>query len=200
VRADARSRWQSEGSAVPAVIGRRGLAWGVGFEPHAAPDEPRKREGDGRSPAGVVSLDTAFGFAPADSAGWLRLPYLPLSTGTECVDDTASVHYNQVVERGDVARVDWQSAERMRQVQPYRLGFTTGYNTTPHVKARGSCIFFHIWSGPRSTTAGCTALAEGDLRVLMAWLDPRANPVAVQLPAAVHARLREAWGLPALDR
>jgi D-alanyl-D-alanine dipeptidase len=192
VRDNVHAPWRRDGGVVAIVVGRTGLAWGVGFDR----DGPRKREGDGRSPAGIFTLDTAFGFAPADSVRWVHLPYLPLTANTECVDDTASTHYNAVVERNAVAHVDWQSSEHMRQVMQYRLGIIVGYNSAPPVKARGSCIFFHIWGGPRSTTVGCTALDATELARLVAWLDPRARPVVVQVPADVYARVRGEWALP----
>jgi zinc D-Ala-D-Ala dipeptidase len=197
IRDSARGQWRRDGDAVPIVVGRTGLAWGVGFDRFAG---PRKHEGDGRSPAGVFALDTAFGFAPADSMRWVALPYLTLQPTTECVDDPSSGHYNAVVDRRAVDTVDWRSAEQMRQVPQYALGVVIRYNATPAVKARGSCIFFHIWTGPRSTTVGCTALDAGELARLVAWLDPRAHPVVVQVPAAVYPRVRRDWGLPALDR
>jgi D-alanyl-D-alanine dipeptidase len=204
VRDGFRSRWRRAGGVVPIVVGRTGLAWGVGFDGLADPGlptaGPRKREGDGRSPAGVFPLDRAFGFPPAGSMRWVRLPYLPLTPSSECVDDTSSVHYNAVVDREAVPRVDWRSAERMRQIEGYRLGVIVGYNAAPPVRARGSCIFFHVWAGPRSPTTGCTALDEAELRRLVAWLDPRARPVVVQVPVAVYSRVRGEWGLPALDR
>jgi D-alanyl-D-alanine dipeptidase len=203
-RSDTGAEWHPEGTAVPIVIGRTGLAWGVGFDELAAAEAgtsgPRKREGDGRSPAGIFEVESAFGFPPADSMGWVRLPYLGLTPTSDCVDDTASAHYNSVIDRSDVARVDWQSAEHMRQIPQYRLGAIIGYNTSPAVRGRGSCIFFHIWSGPGSTTAGCTALDERNLTELVGWLDTRARPVVVQLPASVYLRLSGDWGLPALSR
>ncbi len=204
VRDDIHSSWRRDGAAVPIVVGRTGLAWGIGFDQFAIPGTPtagpRKIEGDGRSPAGIFPLDTAFGFSPADSMRWVRLPYVQLTSTTECVDDTASVHYNTVINRDAVPRVDWQSAEHMRKVAQYRLGVIVGYNASPPVKARGSCIFFHIWAGPRSTTVGCTALDARELERLMAWLEPRARPTVVQVPAAVYPLVRGKWGLPALDR
>lgn len=202
-RASRSSPWQPVGEPVPVVVGRTGLAWGVGFDGLAlAPDgeSPRKREGDGKSPAGIFPIGQAFGFAPADSMAWMRLPYLPLGSGTECVDDTASVHYNQVVERTAVAGVDWRSSERMRQIGQYRLGAIIAYNASPPAKGRGSCIFLHVWAGPRSTTSGCTALDERALRELVAWLDPRSAPVLVQVPAAAYAKQRGDWNLPPLDQ
>jgi len=198
-RAGVHSTWRRVGSVVPIVVGRTGLAWGVGFDRFAAGAGPiagpRKREGDGKSPAGIFPLDTAFGFAPRDSTGWISLPYVSLSPESECVDDSASVHYNTVVDRGVVPHVDWQSAEHMREVAQYRLGVIVGYNAAPPVKGRGSCIFFHIWGGPTSTTVGCTAMDATELKQLVAWLDPRRKPVVVQVPAGVYLRLRREWGL-----
>lgn len=196
------SPWRRAGKVVPIVVGRTGLAWGVEFDRFAAAAPttgPRKLEGDGRSPAGIFPLDRAFGFAPADSMRWIRLPYLPLTPSIECVDDTSSVHYNAMVDRSAVPRVDWQSSEHMRQIGQYRLGVIIGYNAAPPVKARGSCIFFHIWGGPRSTTVGCTALDASELAQLVAWLDPRARPMVVQIPAAIYPHVRAEWGLPALE-
>ena len=196
LRDDVRSPWRADGGVVPIVVGRTGLAWGVGFDRFAEGTEPHKNEGDGKSPAGVFPLGTAFGFAPADSARWVRLPWLQLAPTTECVDDTASAHYTGVVDRGAVARVDWRSSERMRQIGVYRLGAVIDYNAAPPVKGRGSCVFLHIWGGPRSHTAGCTAMDAGELEKLLAWLDPAARPVVLQVPADVYERLRNGWGLP----
>jgi zinc D-Ala-D-Ala dipeptidase len=193
VRDSLSAPWRPAGVVVPIVVGRTGLAWGVGFDRFRG---PRKHEGDGRSPAGIFPLDTAFGFAPGDSMRWVNLPYLSLQPSTECVDDTASTHYNAVVDRRAVDSVDWRSAERMRQVPQYQLGVVIRYNAAPAVKARGSCIFFHIWTGSRSTTVGCTALDETELTRLVAWLDPRAHPVVVQVPTKTYRRVRRQWGLP----
>jgi D-alanyl-D-alanine dipeptidase len=194
-RKDTRSSWRRVGETVPIVVGKTGLAWGVGFDRLAG---PRKFEGDGRSPAGVFPLDTAFGFSPPDSMHSVHLPYVQLTPTTECVDDTASVHYNTVVDRNTVPRVDWNSSEHMRGVAQYQLGVIVGYNASPPVKARGSCIFFHIWAGPRSTTVGCTALDVKELERLVAWFDRRARPVVVQVPAAVYPLVQKEWDLPAL--
>ena len=196
VRDDVRSPWRRDGDPVPIVVGRTGIAWGVGFDRFAEGTEPHKREGDGKSPAGIFPLEPAFGFSPPDSVPWVRLRYLQLVSTTECVDDTASAHYTDVLDRGAVERVDWQSSEQMRRIGSYRLGVVIDYNATPPTKGRGSCVFFHIWGGPRSHTAGCTAMDAGELERLVAWLDPEARPVVAQVPAGVYERVRADWGLP----
>src|SRR3954453_12772621 len=49
--------WQRRSADVPVMLGRSGLAWGVGLHPQPA----TKREGDGRSPAGVFELKRIYG-------------------------------------------------------------------------------------------------------------------------------------------
>jgi D-alanyl-D-alanine dipeptidase len=144
----------------------------------------------------MFPLDTAFGFAPRDLMQGLRLPYVQLLPTTDCVDDTTSSHYNTVVDRASVSRIDWNSAEHMRQVEQYRMGLIVGYNANPPVKGRGSCIFLHVWTGPQSRTAGCTAFDEAQLREMMMWLDPEKRPLLVQLTNKDYRDLRTRWKLP----
>ena len=186
--------WRPVGETVPVVVGRTGVAWDdTQMTPPTG--EPTKREGDGRSPAGAFALDTAFGFDIRQLVPWVRLPYVPLRTSTECVDDPRSAHYNTIVDRTTVRRVDWASSERMREIEEYAFGVHVAYNAPPR-PARGSCIFLHIWSGPQSATAGCTAMSEQALRELMGWIDPARRPMLVQLPAVALDRVRGRWGLP----
>ena len=192
-RSSAHAPWRRVGPAVPVVVGAAGLAWADSL---GAADDPHKREGDGRSPAGVFPLDSAFGFAPASAMAQLRLPYVPLLAGTECVDDTASVHYNTVIDRDRAPKVDWASSEHMRRIAQYQVGVIVGYNTRPIRKGRGSCIFLHIWDGPLSSTSGCTAFPRADVEALLSWLDPKQRPVLVQLPTAEYSRLKKSWALP----
>ena len=191
--------WRDEGPAVPVVVGRTGLAWGVGFDTAAVTGEPHKKEGDGRSPAGIFPIDTAFGFDPPDIRHPIAFPYVTLTGNTECVDDTASVHYNTVVDRSAVPAVDWNSSEHMRKVAQYRIGLIIGYNAAPPVKARGSCIFFHIWNGPQSTTVGCTAMDSVELARMMKWFRRETDPMVVQVPRSVYTRVRSPLNLPFLD-
>lgn len=181
-------RWRAVGQPIDVVIGRTGLAWGRGL--HGPQNGPQKREGDGKSPAGVFALGTAFGFASTSDS---KLPYLPLRETSECVDDTASTFYNQIVERTPAA--DWKSSENMRAVPQYKWGVVVSHNAPP-VAGGGSCIFLHIWSGPQSTTSGCTAMGEEDLVTLMRWIDPTHSPRIVQLPRDEYTRLRKEWSLP----
>ncbi len=187
--------WQAVGMPVTIVVGRSGTAWDPGLAP-AVPG-PAKREGDGRSPAGVFALGTAFGLAPPADAAWLKLPYVQEIPTLECVDDPTSVHYNQLVDRSTVATVDWKSSEKMAEVgEAYRWGVVVDYNTAPATPGNGSCIFLHVSPTPGRGTAGCTAMAAASLDEVLRWLDPARRPVLVQLPRAAHDALASAWTLP----
>ncbi len=170
------------------TVGRAGLGWATD---RARPSSgPEKREGDGRSPAGIFPLGVAFGSAPREEARWIQIPYLPLTPGTECVDDPASPHYNSIVDRASASRPDWKSSERMLEVgEAYRLGIFVGHNVAPARAGLGSCIFLHLWSGAPAPTAGCTAMSPDSMEEILRWLVPRAAPALVQLPEPEIARL-----------
>ena len=195
-RAAPDSEWRAVGEAVPAMVGRTGLAWGQGL--HGEPgDGPVKREGDGKAPAGIFRLESAFGYAAADSVPWIQLPYAGTDASVECVDDPRSRSYNRLVDRDTIPEPDWASHEEMRRQDGiYRLGVWVDHNAAPAVPGGGSCIFLHIWRAPGVPTVGCTAMADADLEALLSWLDPRRRPVLVQAPRAGYERLRTALALP----
>ena len=158
---------------------------------------PRKIEGDNKAPAGVFRLGPVFGYAPADSAAWVKLPYLPVSKNIEGVDDPRSRYYNRLVDRTKVARVDWRSSEQMRRDDHlYKWGAVVDHNPSA-IPGAGSLIFFHIWKNSSSPTAGCTAMRERDLVRLIRWLDPAARPILVQMPRNTYPAFQTKFGLPA---
>ena len=200
-RPDDSTQWR-EVAAFPVSIGRNGSAWGTGL--HAAGDQdegPRKREGDGRSPAGVFALGTAFGYADTVASG---LPYQAMTRDDWCMDVPASPYYNRIVDARQVgAAAVAGSSEPMRldlhrNGNPsYRLGFVIEHNPG-NVPQGGSCIFAPLWRAPGEPTAGCTAMADADMEAMLEWLDADKTPRFVLLPRAQYARLATRWQLPAL--
>lgn len=183
--------------AIPVVVGQAGLAWGRGLADVSGQVGPSKREGDRKAPAGVFRLSTAFGYAPATAASTVKLPYLALTADFEGIDDPRSRFYNRIVERSKVAAVDWSSSERMRRKDSlYRWGVVVEHNSAPAVPGAGSCIFLHVWRNASSGTMGCTAMEEKQLQALLAWLDPAARPVLIQLPREAYTALKADWHLP----
>jgi D-alanyl-D-alanine dipeptidase len=208
-RSSIHETWRAVGEPISIVVGNKGLGWGIGV---SAPDDsnvriasdPVKREGDGKSPAGVFALGTAFGYAPQPLRG-LKMPYLNLTASIECVDDPGSKHYNRIVDRSVIAP-DWNSSEHMRDAgESYRWGIVvdhngivTGANANPPEPGGGSCVFLHIWHSDSQGTVGCTAMSQTDLETLLIWLDPARKPLLVQLPEPTYERLINRWKLPEL--
>lgn len=199
-RASLKGPWTRVGEDVPVVVGRNGLGWGRGLPdaPRGSGTGPRKREGDGRAPAGCFGIPEAFGFAPRSEASrFVRLPYRQLTPDTECIDDPLSRHYNRILLTRPRQQRDWSSSEKMREVSLYRWGAWVGHNDSPPRGGAGSCIFLHIWKDAETGTAGCTAMAEADMKALLGWLVPEAQPVLVQLPRQEYDTLPPGgWGLP----
>ena len=189
--------WREVGEAAPVTVGRSGTAWGIGLHPPQAGNQ--KREGDGRAPAGVFGIGSAFGYAAeADTA----LPYAPMHADSWCMDVVDSPYYNRIVDAREVGAAAIEgSSEPMRLDlhndgdQRYREGFVIEHNPGA-VKGAGSCIFAHLWGKPGQPTAGCTAMAPEAMQALYGWLRPEAGPVFVLLPDAEYAALRQAWRLP----
>jgi len=183
-------QWLSVGDKFPVVVGKSGLGWDA-LVPPTDTNSPVKKEGDGRSPAGIFAITELGGFN--SSRPNARILYFPITENTECVDDVKSRSYNKVTNR--IATSDWDSSEKMRTIDVYRLMAIVDYNDRK-LPGAGSCIFLHIWSGPGRGTAGCTAMQEKDLQDIADWLDAKQHPVVVQFPAPVYQRLRKLWQLP----
>ncbi|MBB5865065.1 L,D-transpeptidase family protein [Xanthomonas sp. 3058] len=193
-------RWQPAAPAFAVALGRNGSAWGEGLHPAQA-QGPQKREGDGRSPAGVFAIGPAFGYAPSiDSA----MPYQAMTATNYCMDVPTSPLYNRIVDTAEVGqaavagstepmRLDLQDPGDAR----YSQGFVIAHNPSA-IPGRGSCIFAHLWRTPGQVTAGCTAMAPADMRRVLAWLTPDDMPLFVLLPRAEYARVQAAWRLPML--
>lgn len=183
--------WKLQGKPIAAVVGKNGMAWGIGL--HPSNDEVCKKEGDGKAPAGIFSLGPAFGFAP--SLAYLKIDYLHLDPMIEAVDDPRSRYYNQIVRRDQILDRDWTSSEKMAQEPLYEMGLVVQYNWHQPVPGAGSAIFMHLWRDENRGTEGCTAMNRSDMQDLLAWLDPQKKPLLIQLPSLVYYRMMQEWGL-----
>ncbi|PYE84231.1 L,D-transpeptidase family protein [Pseudoroseicyclus aestuarii] len=140
------------GHILPCAIGRGGLTGD-------------KREGDLATPRGTWRVTGLF-YRPdrlAPPAPWAR-PIRPGDLWSDAPEDPA---YNSLVRAPHAP-----SHEALRRADPmYDIILTTDWNDAA-VPGCGSAIFIHRWRRPRWPTAGCIALAPGDL----AWLAARAAP------------------------
>jgi D-alanyl-D-alanine dipeptidase len=195
-RGEATANWKERGPGIAVVVGENGLGQGRGLVRLDFDEAPHKKEGDHRAPAGIFPLSSAFGYAPARSVAWVKLPYLALSKQVEGIDDPNSRYYNKLVVRSKVAKIDWRSSEQMRRDDIlYKWGVVVGHNPSA-IPGAGSCIFLHVWKSSSAPTAGCTAMPESDLVRLIRWLDPARHPILVQMPRAAYRPFRLKCGLP----
>ena len=189
-RKSASASWKAVGKSFPVVIGKNGWALGEGMpDKRDKTDFPYegKKEGDGKSPAGVFALTSAFGTPPKPS--FVKLPYTQLEEWTECVDDPKSSHYNKIVDRMKVGNFDWKSSEKMLEIG-------AEYDSNPVRREAGSCIFMHIWKDAETATTGCTAMQRTDMEKVLGWLDAGKNPALVQMPEGHYKYYQASWKLP----
>lgn len=197
VKTGSAAAWKAEGAAIAVALGKTGMAWGRGLHPAIA-DAQQKREGDGKTPAGIFRLSAGFGYADAndDVVKRLKLPYTAATASIECVDDERSTDYNRIVDRNSTQKPDWSSSEQMRRNDElYRWGVVVDHNAE-RTPGAGSCVFIHGWRAANRPTVGCSAMRLDTVRDLLAWLDPSLKPVIVQLPQAEYAKRKTAWELP----
>lgn len=187
-------KWRSVGKPIAAVLGRTGLAWGLG---DSAPPAGglHKKEGDNRSPAGIYQITQLWqrkGVASPPPDGF---PVHPIHPDTVGVDDPKSLYYNRILRSSSVHEPDWQSWEKM-DISDYDRVLVVSHNLDRPIPGAGSCIFIHRWEGPDKATAGCTAMAEKDLIELIDWLRPLSKPRLVQLPKEEAEEWRRQQSIP----
>ena len=189
--------WKQVGGEWKGRLGRDGLVWGLGLHP-VTEGAVVKREGDWRTPAGVFKIGGAWGYA-ADVFHDPKLSYEQVTARDLWIEDPASPLYNQHVRLKTDISSAWEKKQQMKQDDPaHSLELFIAHNAPPAARpGAGSAIFFHIWrGGGTKPTAGCTTMAEQNLRRLIAEIDPAKNPLYVILPRSEYERLRAGWKLP----
>ena len=127
-----------------------------------------KREGDGATPAGVFPLRRVLYRADRLAPPATRLPLALLAESDGWCDDPKDPRYNQQIKLPYPA-----SHEHLwRGDHLYDVITVIGFNDAPVVPGRGSAIFIHVARPDYGPTAGCVALALGDLLALLAAAGP----------------------------
>lgn len=144
------------GRAIPVALGRSG----IGYD---------KREGDGRTPAGVWHPVRVLYRADRVTRPATSLPVAAIRPGDGWCDAPEDRRYNRPVELPFPA-----SHERLwRDDRLYDLLLVIDHNTRPRVKGRGSAVFIHLARPGYRPTEGCVALKPADLSRLLTRLDAR---------------------------
>ncbi len=179
--------WHKVGERIDVRLGRNGLGWGIGL--HHTPKDAKyiKKEGDGRSPAGIFALKQAFGYAPFV----VDYPYKVYKETDHCVDDVHSKYYNKIVDSTKITP-DYHSMEHMKFPKNYyKYGIVVNHNHIDEdgaLPGAGSCIFLHIKEIP---TAGCTVMKEEQIKEIIRWLEEKKQPLLLQAPHDVSKALAE---------
>ncbi|MBA2436519.1 MAG: hypothetical protein H0V54_15810 [Chthoniobacterales bacterium] len=189
--------WQPVGQPVPVLFGKNGLAWGRGL---AGQEEAgrRKKERDGRAPAGVFRIGKIYTYDPALPTG-AHFPFHQVTKADAWIDDPTRPDYNRHVTIDDPDNPPpWFAKEKMRHNDfAYRWLVEIRHNSDPPQPNEGSAIFFHIRRGESRPTSGCTTMAESALVGLIKWLRADAHPCYVLLPRALYDEKSAGWNLPA---
>lgn len=158
-------------------IGKNGLGWGLGLHSLSQkPQEPQKKEGDKKAPAGVFKLTSIFGYK---EDGQYQMPYLYASANLICVDDITSPLYNKIIILDSSLPKSYEKIRRDDDL--YELGIVVAHNEKG-VKQRGSCIFMHVQRGENQPTVGCTSMEYKNLKKIAHWLDAKKNPILIEIP------------------
>ena len=123
-----------------------------------------KQEGDGATPSGLLPLRRVFYRADRGARPQAAVPVEPLAPTDGWCDDPADARYNTRVRLPCEARHE----HLWRDDGLYDIIGVLGWNDAPVERGRGSAIFLHIAQPDWRPTDGCIALAESDLRVLLA--------------------------------
>ena len=191
-----RSRdWTPVAGGFAVLFGKNGLAWGTGL---AGQNEQglRKKERDGRAPAGVFEIGQIFGYNSHLPAGG-DYPYHQVTEADVWSDDPRSPNYNRHIVIDPKNPPDNYTHEKMRSADfAYEWLIEVRHNSDPPVPGAGSAIFFHIRRGVNRPTTGCTTMAKENLVKLITWLRVKQHPCYALLPASEYDKKWRSWNLP----
>ena len=191
--------WNAVTAPFSVLFGKNGVAWGTGL---AGQDEPglRKKERDGRAPAGVFRIGKIYTYDAQLPPGG-DYPFHQVSEADLWSDDPRSPNYNRHVVIDPKNPPDNYSHEKMRSGDfAYHWLIEIRHNSDPPIPGDGSAIFFHIRRGVNRPTTGCTTMAQPDLVKIVTWLREDRHPCYALLPAVEYDKKWQTWNLPPLNK
>ncbi len=153
--------WAAVAGSFPALFGKNGLAWGTGL---VGQNEPglRKKERDGRAPAGVFEIGQVFGYDAHLPPG-ADYPYHQVTEADVWSDDPRSPNYNRHIVIDPKNPPDNYTREKMRSSDfAYQWLVEIRHNSDPPVPGAGSAIFFHIRRGLNRPTGEANHVASSE--------------------------------------
>ena len=126
-----------------------------------------KKEGDWATPAGCMPIREVYYRADRLDKPITSLPLHELKKNDGWCDDQKDPNYNKFVK----LPYDASHEELWREDEVYDVIVVLGHNDDPPVPGKGSAIFMHVARPNYSPTAGCVALALGDLLEILESID-----------------------------
>ncbi|WP_431235629.1 L,D-transpeptidase family protein [Mycolicibacterium psychrotolerans] len=136
-----------------------------------------------RTPEGTFGFDQAFGRQPNPGT---KMPYFQATDQDWWDEDPKSPGYNTHVRSGGQPSAIAENLYDSGPVYDYAVNITSNPNRIPG-KLAG--IFLHVSDG--DPTWGCVAIGRDEMRSILNWLDPAANPqitIGVGDPSLITAR------------
>ena len=192
--------WSLKGDFWKGRIGKNGSAWGLGISPIPKNHSSMKKEGDGRSPAGVFNIGDAWGY-PGSIKKLSQLTYHQITHKDLWVEDVNSRHYNRHIKLQHTPKTTWEKKQQMRQNDAAHALKLFVHHNSPEkgsiLPGYGSAIFFHIWrANGAKPTSGCTTMTETRLKHMISLINPDKDPVFILLPRKEYMERRIKWQLP----
>ena len=140
----------------PGYIGKYGLG--------------KEAEGDGKTPVGTFSFNTAFGIAadPGCAIPYRQVTHNDYWSG----DQREGYHYNEMVSIKDLPDLNTADSEHIADyTYQYQYCLNISYNAegTPGL---GSAIFLHCLGSVKPYTGGCVAIPSACMRTVMENVKP----------------------------
>ena len=154
--------WVVKDNPIEAGIGKNGFAPPL-----------NKLEGDGKSPTGIFRLGKLFTYEKQVNT---LLEYQQTTKEDKWIDDPNSKDYNTFI-RGSTNAKSYENL--LLKSDAYKYCMVIEYNINPVVKGKGSAIFFHLGIKKPYFTAGCVAINENNMKLIVNWLDPKRNPTII---------------------
>ena len=131
-----------------------------------------------RTPEGTFGFDQAFGRQPNPGT---KMPYFQATNQDWWDEDASSPTYNTHVRSATEPSGITENLYDSGPVYDYAVNMTVNPQRIP---GKVSGIFLHVTDG--SPTWGCVAIGRDEMRSILTWLDPAADPritVGVGSPA-----------------
>jgi L,D-peptidoglycan transpeptidase YkuD (ErfK/YbiS/YcfS/YnhG family) len=156
------NHWIVKQQPIEAGIGKKGFALPL-----------KKIEGDGKSPTGILKLGKLFSYEKQTKT---RLENQQTTKEDKWIDDPNSADYNKYVSGFTTAK---SFENLLLKNDAYKYCTVIEYNTNPVIKGKGSAIFLHLAIKKPFFTAGCVAIKEEYMKLIVNWLDPKENPTII---------------------